>query len=60
MSDTVNKLLNDQLVKLKADNEYLSRQIPFLAQRLEDMKKTMQSNTEAIVDIESALGIRWS
>ena len=47
--------LQEHLLKLKSDNEFLSGQIPFLAQRLVDYKKSLKNNIDAIAEIGETL-----
>jgi len=49
------KVLRDHVVKLAADNEYLERQIVFLAERLEQYRTTLKDNCRCIVNIEAVL-----
>lgn len=57
MSRTAKDILIEQRDKLKGDCEFLARQIPVLAQRLEDMKQTLNDNIKSIHSIECALEI---
>lgn len=55
MNNSTKKLIENQIAKLRADNDYLARQIPFLAQRLEDMKKTLADNIKEVVELQDTL-----
>lgn len=49
------KVLTDHAVKLKADNEYLERQIVFLTERVEQYRMALNDNRRCIENIESTL-----
>src|SRR5579863_9240614 len=51
----VEQLVTNRIVKLKGDNEVLVRQIPFLAQRLDDYKATLKANLVEIADLQTFL-----
>lgn len=50
------KVLTDHTAKLRADNEYLERQIAFLAQRITEYKIALDDNRRCIQSIEATLG----
>jgi chromosome segregation ATPase len=52
---TTLKILQNHIAKLKADNEYLERQIAFLSDRLKTSKKTLGDNVETIYEIKEAI-----
>ena len=54
---TVTQLVENQIVKLTGDNERLVREIPFLAQRLEDLKTLLKQNLDEIQNLREFLSL---
>jgi chromosome segregation ATPase len=55
LTPIVKRLVEDQIKKLESNNEYMCRQIEFLAQRLDNFKAQLLTDTREVVELKSFL-----
>jgi hypothetical protein len=55
LTPIVKKLVEEQIKKLERNNEYMCRQVEFLAQRLDDFKASLLRDTREVVELKSFL-----
>lgn len=55
MNQVVKAMVVNRVAKLRGDNEFLTKHIQFLAQRLEDARKTLRENIQEVIELTEFL-----